>query len=63
MNAIGQFGRFITEYQNPIQIVLIIIVLAGAIYAAVKPWLTAEKKKDILSQINRNGYRNQHSSK
>ena len=52
MNAIGQFGRFITEYQNPIQIVLIIIVLAGAIYAAVKAVAHGREKKDILSQIN-----------
>lgn len=52
MNAIGQFGRFITEYQNPIQIVLIIIILAGIIYAAVKAVAYARKEKDILSQIN-----------
>lgn len=52
MNAIGQFGRFITEYQSPIQVVLILIVLAGAIYAAVKAVKHGREKRDILSQIN-----------
>ncbi len=63
MNAIGQFGRFITEYQNPIQIVLIIIVLAGAIYAAVKAVAHGREKKGHPITDQRNGYRNQHSSK
>lgn len=52
MNAIGQFGRFITEYQNPIQIVLVIIVLAAAIYAAARAVINARQKREILSQIN-----------
>lgn len=52
MNAIGQFGSFITEYQYPIQIVLIILILAGAIYAVVKAAAHGREKKEILSQIN-----------
>mgnify|MGYP006934707493 CR=1 FL=1 len=40
------------EYQSPIQVVLILIILAGAIYAAVKAVNHAREKKDILSQIN-----------
>lgn len=52
MNAIGQFGSFITEYQQPIQIVLIIIVLAGITYAIVKTVAYAREEKFILSKIN-----------
>ena len=52
MNAIGRFGNFIIEYQDPILIGLILIAAAAVVFLAARLFKHIKKKNAILSQIN-----------
>lgn len=52
MNVIGKFGRFIIEYQNPIQISLIVILIGLVIFFIIRAAINAKKKRELLAKIN-----------
>ncbi len=52
MNAIGRFGSFIIEYQDPILIGLLLFLAVILVILAARLFIHARRKNAILSQIN-----------
>lgn len=52
MNMIGKFGQLIMQYQHPIQISLIALLVLLVIIFLIRAGLNAKKKKELLVQIN-----------
>lgn len=53
MNTIGKFGELIVNYQHPIQISIIALLILLAIVFVIRAGLNAKKKRELLSQINK----------
>lgn len=51
MNAIGKFGRFITYYQHPIQISLIVIAVVLVIFFCIRAVDSAKKKENFCQRL------------
>ena len=52
MNAVGKAGGFIIKYQVQIELILVLILAAVAVFFLVRAVINAGKKRQLLSQLN-----------